>query len=293
MKKLLSIFAVVGFVGPCLSNAQTGRPNYGSYEVLQTGGLLEIPTDTTYGPMIVEGSTAIGGMQPDYILDTDSPEIQDFLAKVEKIARLKDIDMWEKIENLRELVPTYMEEKAYDSPRYLSLMKTAREEGRAVRLSEYLQINAGVCREYNLLMLVGMQRLLKINRKWTREQKAKIFYAVAEVHLDGNVRLGSSRNINGQREDHAILIFEVSDSRGRATQWVIESYNVYHGSRLVDLQDPSGTLPTAPAMPRVIPKNRYRRVYQIYPNFPKVWVPRRHPILKKKMNICRKALEIS
>ena len=210
------------------------------FEVRNGGRISDIPNGA-----IVEGSVNNGGIQPHYLIDSDSTVMKKFKKMANKIGR-SSASLWEKIDQIKNLVHFEIIPNAdYDDPNYLSLLEKYRKKNKPIPLSKYVSCSAGVCRENALLMHI----LLK-------EAGIENQHVYASVSQFGHV------------EDHAFVIV-----KDRGANWVVDPYNEnFHGVRLKDLLSPEGVTNNSPRAPGTVFEDAIRRVEKIH-NFPKVYIP--------------------
>ncbi len=205
------------------------------------GGMVELEPGS-----IIEGSTNYGGIQPDYVLDTWSPQWRPLLDYAREVGRSTET-YWGKIDLLLDYVSNrVLPGFDYNNTAYRRLAEEYRLRNENVPLSRYIGIKAGVCRESAFFMHVMLKTAGIAN---------KLTY----------VRIESSERV----EDHTFLVV-----RRDGEDWVIDSYmENYNGHRLKDLLKPGGPQINDPVAP-MRPSRRYRRVLGIS-EYPKYWIPKK------------------
>lgn len=190
----------------------------------------------------VEGSDHFGGLQPEYFIDMESPEIRKLIAYGERL-KAENFDLWTKVDRITAYMRKYvLPNREYTNPRYLSLLKKYRVADTAVPLSKYIQCKSGVCREYSMLTHI----LLKAA-------------GIPNFHVYAKVRQAAVDGEFDFKEDHG---FAVIKHRGHS--YVVDPYNEnFHRFKLADLESREGITED-----RVI-----RQVLQIH-DYPVMWVPK-------------------
>ena len=201
------------------------------YQV-QRGG----PVRLTPGA-VVEGSSVNGGMQPDYLVDSDSPVLKALLGFARAVGH-SSLTYWEKVDRLLDFVGNHvLPAGEYDDADYLALMKRYREAGQRVPLSAYARIHAGVCRENALFTHLLLAAAGIDNR-----------HVYAKVDGGDGV------------QDHAFTVVEHDGA-----SWVVDSYfESFDGYRVSDLMKPGGPAPGDPVAP-LARHHHFRRVLRINP----------------------------
>lgn len=105
----------------------------------------------------IQGTVHVGGLQPDYIIDTRSLEIESFLKIIEKKTKNTSID--EQIDVVGDIIRQTINKTNYDDVEYLNLLKKYRDKQIEIPLSEYLKIKKGVCREISLLTTIALNHI--------------------------------------------------------------------------------------------------------------------------------------
>lgn len=221
---------------------------------IQYGGMVDLP-DGSY----VQGSSNVGGLQPDYQINLQEPELKAFLERVKQVVEssqeisasvsqgMRDYAFDETIRTVRKLVQSALPEREYDAPPYLQVLSNHREQGMNIGLGSYLQCQAGVCRENALLMHFALKAAGIPN---------KFFY----VKVD----------LISHREDHAIVVVELPNGR-----WIVDSFNdTFHGMNLDEIMKTEGQARTA--RPRVASFSESppttARIVRIN-SYPIFWIP--------------------
>ncbi len=203
-------------------------PSDTSWFVVQQGGFVDL-NDGSY----VQGSKSFGGIQPDYKIDLQDPDLMKFIKQVKSAAKFfykiqflklmgkKDEARAKTIELVSALVRQALPMGQYDASPYLAILKEHRLKDIDFSLGSYLRCGARVCRENALITHVALKAVGIEN---------KFVYA----HVQQGTHI----------EDHAIVI--VQDGSGR---WVVDPYNSnFHGRNFDDL-----LLENNRAVPRLAP----------------------------------------
>lgn len=162
---------------------------------IKKGGFISLTNGSR-----IQGTTQVGGLQPDYIIDSKAKEIQQFL---KDISFLKDdkYSVWEKINTVGQILREgYVHKTQYDDPDYLELLKQYRDAQLEIPLSEYVKIKRGVCRESALLTTLGLNSI-----------GVESYYYYAKVT--------SLINGDSKSEDHAIVLVNINNSF-----WTVDNY---------------------------------------------------------------------
>lgn len=156
---------------------------------VKNGGAIDIPWES-----VVEGSTAHGGIQPDYIISKSDPYLRKMILDMEQLkrrlesqsnySRLSTNDQQKiKIKQLHSYFADEMLFRDYNSPKYLKINAAYKHNKEDIPLGEYLRIRSGVCREHALLSHLALKALGVPN---------KYVYGVAQV--------------GSRSEDHAFVV---------------------------------------------------------------------------------------
>jgi len=158
----------------------------------------------------VQGTAHVGGLQPDYIIDTKSSEIKEFL---KDIRSLENCSTTEKIEGIGQILRhKYIHRTEYDDAVYLDLMNHYRNRSLEIPLSEYLKIQRGVCREISLLTVLAQNEV---------GIESYYYYAKVQTEFSGVQKT----------EDHAVVIANIDNDF-----YVVDNYfRMFNGFRLEDL----------------------------------------------------------
>jgi hypothetical protein len=245
---LLCFFLVVGrgsvFAGP------EDPENYDFAE----GGIISIPDKA-----IIEGSSAYGGLQPDYRIDLSAPEFQPLFNKARSLRNTLSMNRNSRIKALvRYLKDKVLVEDSYYDRQYRETMKKHRLQGKDVPLACYVKIGSGVCRERALLMHFAL-----------REMGIENFHVYASIRVD----FGSGKPLI---EDHAFNLIEEGGE-----YWIVDAYsNRFNAYRFRDFFDPQGVNPKSFALGfqrksslKDYSMNSVCRILKVY-EFPRVWVPK-------------------
>jgi hypothetical protein len=150
----------------------------------------------------VEGSSRVGGLQPDYFLDTESKEFSAIWNYADQVGTNQKLTLVQKVELIVTKVrDVFSEHHSYNDPVYVELMKKYKESGQSIPLSKYVSCGAGVCRENALLLHFALKKAGIPNH-----------FVYAKVLID----YGSSALTP---EDHAFVVFEFENER-----WIADSY---------------------------------------------------------------------
>jgi hypothetical protein len=194
---------------------------------------------------VVEGSIDHSGLQPHYVIDLSHPALRPLVDEAVAIGE-SDLTLFDKVEQVRQLVRQALPNRHYRNPTYLALLEAARTRGSNLSLGDYADpdIQAGVCREHAMLLNVLLSAA-----------GIESYYAYTSKEEDGRV------------EDHAVCLLPVGEKT-----WVVDSYNRnFHGFLLKDLMKQGGTRFGDPLLPGANPL-KYGRSIALAP-FPVVWQP--------------------
>lgn len=234
------IYIVVGFFS--LNSVLHAEPEQADLYVVVSGGMVNIPPGS-----FVEGSSRYGGIQPDYYIDYDSPEMKEVIEFGDSLYQQK-LPIWTRVQKVINYVQKRFPRGDYDDPGYLKTSNTYRRLNQNVPLSKYLVCGAGVCREHALVTHFVLKAAGIPNH-----------HVYAKVSQAGHV------------EDHAFTVIEVEGKK-----WVVDPYNSnFNGTSLKDLMSKKGVSAwnkRAPIGQRSITKVS---VKEINP-FPRVWIHMDH-----------------
>lgn len=199
--------------------------------------------------MLVEGSWSVGGSQPDFWIDyRDASLFERIVAPAREIGRGPG-DVWEKIRQVQQLVNrTLPHDGHHHVPYERHAERASQVEDRVASLGEYVDLQAGVCRENALLTTLAL-----------REAGIDARYGYFHTFVGGE-----------SHADHAVALVEVDD-----VTYVVDSFwpfgSVLNGHRLIDLLRP----PADGRYPHAGPLHRTDGVspagYRLEPNdFPRV-----------------------
>jgi len=242
--KHLSFIAFALLFSISVANADPVDPkNYTTYK----GSLMTLPNGTH-----IEGSFRKGGMQPDYIMDLDSPDFRRVLDYGKSLKKSK-IGFWEKIQRIEK----YIERKVflgvhYEDARYRRVSKNYLRSRTDIPLSRYLSAGSGVCREHALVM-----------------HQILLAAGIENFHAYAKIRRSSVSGGFDIYEDHA---FNVVRHEGKL--WVVDSYYWgFNGYLLQDLVSAEGITEKSLTAPIATPGNGFRRILE-FNSFPQIWVPK-------------------
>lgn len=233
-----------GLLQPELNRSPASPSDEQNYEIRNAGTINQLPNNS-----VVEGSLRFGGLQPDYIIDRDHPDMK-ILIKVVKSMTSETDDFWTKVGVVTEFVKeTILPKSDYDDADYLALLERYRSSGADIPLSEYVSCKAGVCRESALITHILLDEI-----------------GIENFHLYVHIQQ-YARFV--EPEDHALIIVKHGDEL-----WTVDSYNSnFNGFLLEDLLEGGAD----DSNPRVAPIAEeffpYRKILKIY-NFPRVWIPK-------------------
>lgn len=162
---------------------------------IKKGGFISLANGSR-----IQGTTGVGGLQPDYIIDSKSKEIQQFLKDISYL-KYEKYSVWEKINTVGNILrEKYLHRTEYEDPDYLELLKHYREAQLEIPLSEYIKINRGVCRESSLLTTLGLNSI---------GVESYYYYAKVTSKITGDEK----------SEDHAIVLVNINSSF-----WTVDNY---------------------------------------------------------------------
>ncbi len=149
----------------------------------ENGGFIKLGNGSR-----VEGSIKIGGQQPNYIIDSTSPTILNFLSSIE---HLKALSTFNKIKEFGNFLRSIISKTEYDYKPYQDLMKEYRDKNLEIPLSEYLKKGVGTCREMSMLTTLGLCHLgLDANYYYAKVQTTQIgAESIVEDHAVSLVRM--------------------------------------------------------------------------------------------------------
>lgn len=177
---------------------------------VKKGGFINVANGSR-----IQGTVHVGGIQPDYIIDTRSSEIETYIKEVE--FRTKNKSMDEQIEIIGNLVREVLDKTEYTDSEYLKLLEEYRNKEIEIPLSEYLKIKKGVCREVSLLTIIGLNHV-----------GIESYYYYVKVNTDFN---GKSKD-----EDHAIVVVNKDNELV-----VIDNYfRAFNNQKFDELQNTEG-----------------------------------------------------
>lgn len=177
------------------------------------GGFIKLFNGTR-----IEGSSGVGGAQPDYIVDSLSEAIQDLLRE----ARRRDDSSapeWDRVEAVGSLLRERIAKTSYDDPVYLALLSDRKEAGLEVPLSDYLAIGRGVCREMAMLTTLCLNHI---------GFDAAYYYA----------RVERGSGAEREAEDHAVVAAWIDGELFSVDNY----FRAYHRHRLESLQSHEGVV---------------------------------------------------
>ena len=193
----------------------------------------------------VEGSRGHGGIQPDYLIDSQAPELRPLWNYAASLRLDLSLSKWEKasllVARVRELLP----HRDYRHPLYLKLLAEHSSPTGVLPLSKYVAQSVGVCREHSILLHLALKRAGISN--W------RVYARVEEDSLT---------------EDHGFVV--VSDSGER---WILDSYSPsFNGLSLDELMAPSGLVRQVKRLDLAQKSHSQRKILELH-TFPKIWKP--------------------
>ncbi|MDD0852030.1 hypothetical protein HBN50_02935 [Halobacteriovorax sp. GB3] len=221
--------------------------DFSSYHQVDGGSIENIPNNS-----VVEGSLAYDGMQPNYIIDLDTPLLKQYLNEAKLIGE-EESDFWTKISKISDLVSKKaLRERDYDSPSYINLTRYYKDSELDIPLSEYIDCSVGVCREHALLIH------LLLNSAGIKNK-----HTYAEIR-----RVNNAEDYNIV-ENHGFVTVE---HKGKT--WVVDSYyKGFNGYLLNDLLSENGITIQSEKAPIAKELIDFRRIIKIH-DYPKVWIPK-------------------
>lgn len=163
----------------------------------------------------IQGTVHVGGLQPDYIIDTKSHEIESFLNTITKQTKDKPVEI--QIEIVGDTIRQFINKTEYEDIEYLNLLQKYKEKNIEIPLSEYLKIKKGVCREISLLTTIALNHI-----------GVEAYYYYAKVNTEFNNK--------SKDEDHAVVLVN-KDSE----LIVIDNYfRAFNMVKFNDIQNPEG-----------------------------------------------------
>lgn len=217
------------------------------YNVVQ-GGLTNIKDGA-----FVEGSSKMGGIQPDYFIDLTQEPLKTVLKSAKKIGHSK-LKFWDKVGLVVELVRSdVFKYTNYYNPYYRGLLKKYRDANIDIPLHEYGVCGAGVCREHALVLHFALKAA-----------------GIKNLHGYANIYRASNWHNYEVYEDHAFTVVE-----HKGTSWVVDAYYWgFNGFRLIDLTSPQGITENSPHAPIADPAPGTRRIVEIN-KFPIIYNPKK------------------
>lgn len=183
---------------------------------LDTAGYSQATTQLKdiYGGYIVEGSVAHGGLQPNYIIDTESPLLRTYLSHA---ASLKTLPPNERISAVIDYIRhEVILDRDQEGAKYMSLMAKYRERGLNIPLSAYVEAQVGVCREHAMLLHLALKEA-----------------GIASRYAYGRVGF-----LHYPAVDHAFVVITAKGG----TQYIVDAYNLnLNGRKLSDVTRPGGS----------------------------------------------------
>lgn len=175
----------------------------------------------------VEGSVRFNGIQPNYIIDVDSPALQPLWDRAEEFKADTQTPFLEKMDlMIKEVRNVFLNHHEYQDPTYLALLKEFRDQGKPIPLSQFYTCGAGVCRENALLLHLFLKRA-----------------GVPNLHIYAKVRVDNNGMIK-PGEDHGFVIFKY-----KKEWWIADSYsNQFNGYSFNEFLESKGKV--------VLPKNK-------------------------------------
>lgn len=177
---------------------------------VKRGGFISVANGSR-----IQGTVHVGGLQPDYIIDTKSSEIEQFLVSIEKATKDKTID--EQIEVVGNVIRQLIDKTHYEDNDYLELLNKYKIKEIEIPLSEYLKIRKGVCREIALLTTIALNHI-----------GVEAYYYYAKVNTDFQS--------HSKDEDHAVVLVNKDNEL-----IVIDNYfRAFNMKKFEDIQNPEG-----------------------------------------------------
>jgi hypothetical protein len=223
---ITSLFLFVLYTPACLQKAQTNRQSESkSSRPATLCADAPCPLSEAYEEIwnepvvlvdgsVVQGSAIVGGLQPDYEIDTDTASMRAFLEKARK-RMAKETGYWQRINSAIGVVQEAIPNDSYTFPPYRNIMKNFKDAGKRIPLEAYLEVKGGVCRENAILLNLALSA-----------GGVPSYYSYFVAELDDRV------------EDHAVVL--VKDENNQEV-FVADSYNSdFNARRLVDLTSKSG-----------------------------------------------------
>jgi hypothetical protein len=254
MKFLILLFILLGSqICDPLYSAPKDPENYEKV----SGFFADIPDHS-----VVEGSLKTGGTQPDYIIDTNAPELQPLLKYARQIKSQK-LDYWVKINKIIKFIyKKTLTKFDYNDKSYQDLIKSYKSASKDIPISRYASCSAGVCRENAILTHLALKEA-----------------GIPKKHVYAQIQRISKSEAVDVIEDHA---FTVVEHKGK--KWVVDSYYWgFNGYLLDDLLRPEGITKDSLKSPIAYVAPGFRRIIKIN-SFPEIYVPKKTPIELEKSN---------
>lgn len=198
-KALLKALRLAPLFAAALASASSTRPAPQACSRLLSGGFVTISGDFA----VVQGSSGHGGLQPDYLISSEDPELASFLDRIARSgAAMPSMGLKERIGIVQQEVRAALRNRAPAHPVYRALLEEHRESGTPVMLGEYIEKGCGVCREYGLLTHLALRRV----------GIAAEFAYVQHTHM-------------GRVEDHAVNVVAI-DGVDTVIDCYYERYNL-------------------------------------------------------------------
>lgn len=180
--------------------------------IIKRGGFISVANGSR-----VQGTTHVNGLQPDYIVDTSSKEIQAFI-KAMSLLNTDKLSIEEKIDKVGEILRRdFILKTEYEDPIYLELLKKYKDAELEVPLSEYLKIKRGVCREVSMLTSIALNSL---------GIESYYYYAKVRTSFDGL----------SKEEDHAIVPVSINGKFLISDNY----FRMFNKEKLSNLETPEG-----------------------------------------------------
>ncbi|MCB9024777.1 MAG: hypothetical protein H6625_00535 [Bdellovibrionaceae bacterium] len=150
----------------------------------------------------VEGSVRYGGLQPDYLIDSENSIFYELWNFADQIRHNDSLSIPHKVNLIIQQVrQVFSKHHEFNDETYLSLLKEYREKNTEIPLSKYIACGAGVCRENALLLHLTLERA-----------------GIPNLHVYAQVVVLYADTIP-LPEDHGFVVFDFQNEK-----WIADSY---------------------------------------------------------------------
>lgn len=242
-------FSCFLFYIPLLNVAFASPPSKAKFIETSAHYLDFIPEGT-----IIQGSASHGGIQPDYVVDFESPRFAELRENLDLLKANPRIPQLDKVAITTKAVSSLLKNKHYSDKSNYLLAEMYKNDGMDIPLSEYVHHETGVCREHALILHFALSRVGIPNH-----------FVYAKIQRE-------VQNRNTITEDHA---FNTIKHAGR--EWVIDAY--YGGFHGFDFEDLKLGKAHPNRLPGIADYPGNRSILHLN-KYPLAWIPRNSKVLK-------------